>query len=338
MVVLWRRPGVFISHSRSTGPRALVPFGRVDLKSMSNSSYILLSLTRLIDHLALARRSGVKSEVPQRVPHERLEIRTDDTDTEVSSCSGNCCNQEGLWFARSWHRVKHGRCSTNLQINRAGKSFEIVQIRCAFALDQPQGRTRILSASGNRGTDASLCNDALLSDMDHAKKIIIRTLTAEPFWQEKSASTYSSRRYSNAACNLEGPDIVDKRCRSTLVGYAVGRRACNAATQYDAINDLHARLGYHFGNTLSMQKIRQVCQNGAKSGVMGRSFTRTTQSFNIRHRASTGPSGTTQLVHALGHAGLPLIAFGLRRIGHPSAKTLDHSVQATCRARTGSVQ
>lgn len=161
---------------------------------------------------------------------------------------------------------------------------------------------------------------------------------------------------------------MDKRCRSTLVSHAVGRRgvtnlvnlkeshlrlhlipACDAATLYDAINDLqflhvrpikatfpgeprpveffhtsaccreacHTPLilqcpacvpfwkhTFHAENTSSLSK-------RSSSGGSGRYFTPATQNLNIRHRASTGPSATTQLVQAFGHAGLPLIAFGL---------------------------
>lgn len=69
MVVLWRRYEDFISESRPSGLRAMVPFRRADC-SGGRTHHALYSMTRFSHDLELAKWSGVKSDVPERVPLE----------------------------------------------------------------------------------------------------------------------------------------------------------------------------------------------------------------------------------------------------------------------------
>lgn len=153
MVVLWRRYEDFISGSRPSGLRAMVPFRRTDC-SGGRTHHALYSMTRFSHDLELAKWSGVKSDVPERVPLESTRhlcgrhrhwtclLQRDPLQPRSSGAARTGsdhpeplswvlrigpCKDEGL---KEWAWEKHGRCSTNLRINRAGNLPEIVQIRC----------------------------------------------------------------------------------------------------------------------------------------------------------------------------------------------------------------
>ena len=154
MVVLWRRYEDFISESRPSGLRAMVPFRRADC-SGGRTHHALYSMTRFSHDLELAKWSGVKSDVPERVPLESTRhlcgrhrhwtclLQRDPLQPRSSGAArtGSDHPEPLDWELRIvpckdvvWKGVgigkKHGRCSTNLQINRAGRASTIVQIRC----------------------------------------------------------------------------------------------------------------------------------------------------------------------------------------------------------------